>query len=87
MDARVLFSAYLPNYAYDLGATDTSVSFERLCDLSKIHDKAVHADADADFSARIREGVPTPHWRRGGVSDLADASVPRFRFGSRAAVP
>ena len=40
MDARVLFSGYLPNYAYDLGATDTSVSFEKLRDLSKIHDRA-----------------------------------------------
>ncbi|HEY2399211.1 MAG TPA: DUF4105 domain-containing protein, partial [Steroidobacteraceae bacterium] len=61
MDVRVLFSGYLPNYAYDLGATDTSVSFEKLRDLSKIHDKAVLADADPNFSARIREGVPTPH--------------------------
>jgi hypothetical protein len=61
MDARVVFSGYLPNYAYDLGATDTSVSFEKLRDLSKIHDKAVLADADPNFSARIREGVPVPH--------------------------
>ena len=28
MDVRILFSGYLPNYAYDLGATDTSVSFK-----------------------------------------------------------
>jgi hypothetical protein len=61
MDARVLFSGYLPNYAYDLGATDTSMSFERLRDLAKIHDKAMLADADPNFSARIREGVPVPH--------------------------
>jgi hypothetical protein len=60
MDARVLFSGYLPNYAYELGATDTSVSFEKLRDLSKIHDKAAQADADPDFSARIRDGVPAP---------------------------
>src|SRR5205809_3023616 len=60
MDVRVLFSGYLPNYAYDLGATDTSVSFEKLRDLSKIHDKAALADADPNFSARIREGVPVP---------------------------
>jgi hypothetical protein len=60
MDARVLFSGYLPNYAYDLGATDTSVSFEKLRDLSKIHDKAARADADPNFSARIREGIPAP---------------------------
>jgi len=60
MDARVLFSGYLPNYAYDLGATDTSVSFEKLRELSKIHDKAAQADADPRFSARIREGIPAP---------------------------
>ena len=30
MDVRVLLSGYLPVYAYDLGATDASVSFEKL---------------------------------------------------------
>jgi hypothetical protein len=61
MDARVVFSGYLPNYAYDLGATDTSLSFEKLRDRSKIHDRAVLANADPNFSARIREGIPSPH--------------------------
>jgi hypothetical protein len=60
MDTRVLLSGYLPNYAYELGATDTSVSFEKLRELSKIHDKAALADADANFSARIRDGIPVP---------------------------
>ncbi len=60
MDLRVLFSGYLPDYAYDLGATDTSVSFDKLRDLAKIHDKAVRADADPNFSAIIREGIPVP---------------------------
>ena len=60
IDARVIFSGYLPNYAYDLGAADTSVSFEELRGLSKIRDKAAQADADANFSARIREGIPVP---------------------------
>jgi hypothetical protein len=60
MDARVVLSGYLPNYAYDLGATDTSVSFEKLRDLSKIRDKAVLADADPNFSVKIREGIPAP---------------------------
>src|SRR3954452_14912465 len=60
MDARVLLSGYLPNYAYDLGATDTSVSFERLRETAKIHDNAVQADTDPLFSARIREGIPVP---------------------------
>ena len=60
LDIRVVLSGYLPNYAYDLGATDTSVSFERLRELAKIHDNAVQADTDPLFSARIREGIPVP---------------------------
>jgi hypothetical protein len=60
LDIRVLLSGYLPNYAYDLGAADTSVSFERLRELAKIHDRAVSADTDPLFSARIREGIPVP---------------------------
>jgi hypothetical protein len=60
MDIRVLLSGYLPNYAYDLGATDTSMSFEKLRELSKVHDRAVQADADPQFSVRIREGIPAP---------------------------
>ncbi len=60
LDARVLLSGYLPNYAYDLGATDTTMSFERLRDLSKIRDKAAVANLDPDFSTRIRQGIPAP---------------------------
>ena len=60
-DARVIFAGYLPNYAYALGATDTSIPFEQLRQLSRIHDKAARADADPDFSAKIREGLPLPH--------------------------
>jgi hypothetical protein len=29
--------------------------------LAGIHDKAAQADADPDFSTKIREGLPTPH--------------------------
>ena len=61
LDYRVLLSGYLPNYAYDLGATDTSMPFERLRALARIHDKAAQADADPDFSTKIREGLPIPH--------------------------
>ena len=60
LDIRVLLSGYLPNYAYDLGATNTSVSFEKLRETAKIHDNAVQADTDPLFSARIREGIPVP---------------------------
>jgi hypothetical protein len=37
------------------------MSFEKLRELSKIHEKAALADADPNFSARIRDGVPVPH--------------------------
>jgi hypothetical protein len=60
LDARVILAGYLPNYAYSVGATDSSISFEKLRELSRIHDKALRADADPDFSARIREGIPVP---------------------------
>jgi hypothetical protein len=61
LDARIVLAGYLPNYAYDLGATDTSISFEKLRELAKIHGKAVRADALPNFSAKIREGIPVPH--------------------------
>lgn len=61
LDARVVLAGYLPNYAYAVGATDTSMPFEKLRELARIHDKAAQADADPNFSARIREGIPVPH--------------------------
>jgi hypothetical protein len=61
LDARVILAGYLPNYAYAVGGTDTSISFEKLRELSRIHDNAARADADPNFSARIREGIPVPH--------------------------
>jgi hypothetical protein len=60
IDPRILLSGYLPEYAYDLGATDTSMSFAKLRELSRIRDKALRADPAPNFSAEIREGVPTP---------------------------
>jgi len=60
LDARIIFSGYLPNYAYAVGALDTQMSFEKLRELARIHDKAVQADADPRFSEKIREGVPVP---------------------------
>jgi hypothetical protein len=61
LDYRVLLSGYLPDYAYSLGATDASMPFAKLRELSRIHDKALRADAEPDFATRIREGMPIPH--------------------------
>jgi hypothetical protein len=60
LDARVILAGYLPNYAYAVGATDTSMPFEKLREFSRIHDKAARADVDPDFSEKIREGIPVP---------------------------
>jgi uncharacterized protein DUF4105 len=60
LDYRILLSGYLPNYAYDIGATDTSIPFEKLRALSRIHDKAREADGDPDYSRLIRVGIPVP---------------------------
>ncbi len=61
LDYRILLSGYLPDYAYDVGATDTSIPFEKLRQLSRIRDNAMRADADPNFSTMIREGIPVPH--------------------------
>jgi Domain of unknown function (DUF4105) len=61
LDYRVAMAGYLPDYAYAVGALDKKIPFERLRELAKIHDKAIQADADPDFSAKIREGIPRPH--------------------------
>jgi uncharacterized protein DUF4105 len=74
MDIRILLSGYLPNYAYDLGATDTTMSFDKLRELAKIHDRAVRADADPRFSERIRAGIPAPSPT---VSSSTDTGIQR----------
>jgi hypothetical protein len=61
LDYRVVLAGYLPDYAYAVGALDTNLPFERLRELAHIHGKATGADADLDFSAKIREGIPRPH--------------------------
>jgi hypothetical protein len=61
LDARVILAGYLPNYAYAVGGVDTNIPFEKLRELSRIQDKAARADADPNFSARIRQGIPIPH--------------------------
>jgi hypothetical protein len=61
LDPRVILSGYLPNYVYDLGAVDTSMPFPKLQALSRIHDRAIRADAAPDFSTEIRDGIPEPH--------------------------
>ena len=53
-----------PGYVYERGQLDTSLPFEELQRRSRINDPARAADRAADFSRRIREGLP----RQGGRS-------------------
>jgi hypothetical protein len=59
-DPRILISGYLPEYLYSLGALDTRIPFKQLRELANIHDKALQAGDDPNFSEEIRAGVPTP---------------------------
>jgi hypothetical protein len=57
---KVLLSGYAPQYAYELGALDTSISFEELRKRSHINPKVRSVGDDPDFARKIREGLPKP---------------------------
>jgi hypothetical protein len=55
----VLLSGYAPAYAYDMGRLDRSLPFEELERRSLVNPAAQAADQAADFSRRIRAGLPS----------------------------
>lgn len=55
---RLLINGYVDELAYDKGALDRSLPFAELKRESLINDRARAAGDDADFSHRIREGLP-----------------------------
>jgi len=55
---KILMSGYLPEYLYEQGRLDTSVPFAELQRRALINPLAQAADQAADFSQRIRAGVP-----------------------------
>lgn len=57
---KVLLSGYAPQYAYELGALDTTIPFEELRRRSHINPKSRAVGDAPDFSAKIREGLPKP---------------------------
>jgi hypothetical protein len=57
---KILLSGYAPLYTYERGRLDTSLSFEELKRRSHINAAAKAADQAADFSQRIRAGLPKP---------------------------
>jgi hypothetical protein len=60
LDWRLIVNGYLPDYAYDHGALDTRVTLQDLRTVSHIDQRAKEAGDAADFSVRIRDGVPSP---------------------------
>ncbi len=60
LDWRVLANGYLLDYAYALGAVDTSVPLEELRARGRINERALADGLSRDFSAAIRVGVPMP---------------------------
>ena len=57
---RLLANAYLPALLYRQGLLDTSRPFAELHALSHINARARALGEGEDFSARIRDGLPTP---------------------------
>ena len=57
---KVLFSGYVPAYAYEIGRLDTSLPFVELRQRSRINERAQAAHAAPDFSQQIRMGLPKP---------------------------
>jgi hypothetical protein len=60
MSWKILLSGYVPDYLYDLGRIDTTMSFAELEKLSHVNARAHAADKDPAFSQRIRDGLPKP---------------------------
>lgn len=59
LDWRMIASGFLPNYLHRIGLLDRR-PFAELRSLAAISGQARAAEHAADFSARIRDGVPTP---------------------------
>jgi Domain of unknown function (DUF4105) len=78
---KLLLSGYVPQYAYERGRINTSMPFEELRRRSHVNERAQAADEDADFSRRIREGLPgmndaTPTPYRGAGREARSRTSP-----------
>jgi len=60
LDWRLIVNGYLPDYAYERGALDTSIALPDLRSLAKIDQRAGAAGLTSEFSRLIRVGVPSP---------------------------
>jgi len=59
LDYRLLLSGYLPEYVYELGGLDQSLSLEELRARGRITDRAKLSDRSPTFSTDIRRGLLT----------------------------
>jgi hypothetical protein len=55
---RLLANGFLDQLAYEIGAVDTGLPFADLRARSRVNERALAAGDAADFSRRIREGLP-----------------------------
>lgn len=55
---KLFVNGYLDEMAYDIGAVDRSLPFNELRARSRINERAQAADGEADFSQKIRAGLP-----------------------------
>lgn len=60
---RLFANAWLPDFLYERGLFDTSRPFAELKAISHINDRALAEGDAADFSGRIRAGLPMPPLR------------------------
>jgi hypothetical protein len=58
LDYRLLLSGYLPEYLHEVGGLTPGYTVEQLRSAGRINERAHAADQAADFSQRIRAGVP-----------------------------
>lgn len=58
LDTRLIFSGLLPGYVRDVGGLVSDLPLAEVTAAGRITQRAIAADGAADFSARIREGVP-----------------------------
>lgn len=57
---KILLSGYAAEYAYDIGALAPGLPFAELQRRGHVNARAQAADQAADFSQRIRVGIPAP---------------------------
>ena len=59
-DWRIILTGHLPGYLYEHGAVDTRIPLEELRQRADVTSRVDAGLSEAEFSARLREGVPAP---------------------------